>query len=175
MARRNDLQNRLANDVGVDKNFIESWRAQRDSERLTKAAVQTSHDFPLLPTSATDPLPRLPEEEDDKLSPAQRLAAAELVSGQSSAAAARAAGVSRRTVFTWRQQPDFKRAVDDCSREAMSAVVVRVRNLMLRATRVLSESMTDRDANRAFHAFRVLNSRHIWSTATAQEAPAKAE
>ena len=163
--RKNDLRNLL----GLDANFIENWRKEREQKRLSKAAILTSEDFPLLPTSDTDPKPCVPEEAGDNLTPAQRLAVAAIVSGQTFAAAARAARVSSRTLFSWRQEPDFARAVDQTSREAMSAVVVRVRNLMLRATRVLSESMNDEGADRAVNAFRLLNSRQLWSTATAVE------
>ena len=45
---------------------------------------------------------------------------------------------SRRTIYTWRRLPAFRRAVDERGHEALGVVVVvvvvRMRNLMLRAT-----------------------------------------
>lgn len=133
----------------------------RPSERAKVVAFDhVAQDFPLLPTSLENHLPSLPEELGDGLSTAQRLAIAAIVSGQTFAAAARAAGVSRRTIFNWRQNANFKRAVDQLSAEALDASVMRVRNLMLRATRVMSEALVGGDGLRA--AYRVLNSARLW-------------
>ena len=139
---------------------------QRELHALAlKTAAAVAQDFPLLPTSHTDATPIVGEEPGDNLTPGQRLAVAALVSGETFAAAARAAGVSRRTLYDWRQLPDFTKAVDGRSREALGAAVIRVRNLMLRATRVLGESMLDRDRG-GLHAFRVLNSARLWRVAS---------
>lgn len=133
-------------------------------------AMHDAQDCPIVPTSELDPTPMLPEGAGDKLTPQQRLAAAALIAGQSFSAAARAAGCGRRTLFKWRQQPVFEAAVNDISREALDVAIVRVRNLMLRATRVLGESMLDRP-DAATHAFRVLNSARLWTTAQSSTTP----
>lgn len=134
-------------------------------ELATRSAALTSQDFPVLPTSHTDATPQLPDEPGDNFTPGQRLAIAALVAGETFVAAARAAKVSRRTLFGWRQEPAFQEAVERTSREAMATVVVRVRNMMLRGTRVLSEAITERDRG-ADHAFKVLNSYRLWAAAT---------
>jgi transposase-like protein len=139
------------------------YEAQRAAAHAHAAASQ---DFPILPTSADDLRPCVAAEPDDNLSPGQRLAVAALVAGATYTAAAREAGVSRRTLWQWRRQPAFQAALDRLSREAMLAVVMRVRNLMLRATRVMGDAMTD-PARGATHAFKVLNSRKLWDEAVA--------
>ena len=144
----------------------------RHSQRATVVAFdRAAQDFPLLPTSLENQSPSLPDEAGDGLSPAQRLAIAAIVAGQTYTTTARAAGVSRRALFTWRQKPEFKHAVDQLSAEALDAAVTRVRNLMLRATRVMSEAMVGHDGPRA--AYRVLNSSRLWrvleSTRPAEE------
>lgn len=149
-------------------------REREEHRQRVRAAEQASRDFPILPTSPTDPTLSLPPEADDKLTPAQRIAVAALVGGQTFCAAAREAKVSRRTLYAWRQEPAFQQAVDQTSRQAMSAALVRVRNLMLRATRVLGDAMLE-DSRKADHAFRVLNSRHLWATANQSEAPSTAD
>ena len=141
-----------------------TYDQRRAHGRLACAGAIVSEDVRLLPTDVDAEL-ALPEEPGDNLTPGQRLAVAALVSGETFAAAARAAGVSRRTVYDWRQLPDFTKAVDGRSREALGAAVIRVRNLMLRATRVMGESMLDRDRG-GLHAFRVLNSARLWRVAS---------
>lgn len=140
---------------------IELRRLQREADVARKEARLTSQDFPLLPISETDALPSLPSETDDELTPAQRLAVAAVVAGQTYITAARAAGVTRRTVYAWRQQPAFERAVDRLSRDALDAAAVRVRNLMLRATRVLADSMLGPQAFDG--AIRIANSTRLWA------------
>ena len=77
-----------------------------------------------------------------------------------------------RTLYTWRSEPAFAEAVERTSRESLAVVVVRGRNLMLRATRVVGEAMNaERDAS-PVHAMRVLNSSRLWSV---MERPADAE
>ena len=142
-----------------------------EREALTRAA-RASEDFPLLPTSDADASPHVPEEAGDNLTPGERLAVAAIVSGQTFAAAARAAKVSARTLYAWRQEPAFARAVERTSREAMDVVVVRFRNLMLRATRVLSEAIAADRESSAVHAFRVINSARVWAVAREESADA---
>jgi transposase-like protein len=134
-----------------------------------EALNATSRDFPVLPTSALDRLPSLPPEPEDGLTPQQRLAIGALICGQTFSAAAQAAGVSRRTLYAWRRQPAFARALDDLSREALEATAVRVRNLMLRATRVLADAMLGEDSFAG--AIRVANSARLWAALKSQ-APA---
>lgn len=147
-------------------------RAEREA---MGRALRTSEDFPLLPTSDVDPLPHVPEEAGDNLSPGQRLAVAALVAGGTFAAAARAAKVSPRTLYAWRQEPAFAAAVERTSREALATVVVRVRNLMLRSTRVLSESIDAGREASPLHAFRVLNSPRLWAAAASDASQAGGE
>lgn len=133
----------------------------RPSEREAVIAYDhVAQDVPLCPTSLENPLPILPEEAEDGLTPAQRIAVAAIVAGQTSAMAARATGVSRRTLSRWRQQAAFKQAIDQLSVEALDASVTRVRNLMLRATRVMSEALMGHASMQA--AYRVLNSARLW-------------
>ena len=140
----------------------------RRYERALRDARLTSQDFPLLPTSDTNAQPTLELEAGDNLTPAQRLAVAAIISGETFVAAARAANVSRRTLYQWRQTHAFKRAVEGRSREALDVVVIRVRNLMLRATRVLGETLLDEAPGRASaSAIRVLNSSRLWAVARA--------
>ena len=146
-------------------------RSERDA--LARAA-RTSEDFPSLPTSDADAQPHVPEEPGDNLTPGRRLAVAALVSGQTFAAAARAAKVSTRTLYPWRQEPAFAEAVERTSREAMAVVVVRVRNLMLRATRVLGEAMNEGRESSPVHAFRVINSSRLWTAAGGEATPGEA-
>ncbi len=133
----------------------------RHAERVAVEAYDdATQDVPLCPASLANPSPSLPEEPGDRLEPAQRVAIAAIVAGQTFAMAARAAGISRRTLYRWRQEPAFKQAVDQLSIEALDASVTRVRNLMLRATRVMSEALVGNDAARS--AYRVLNSARLW-------------
>ena len=143
-----------------------SATAQERHASAVRAAAAVSRDFPLLPTSDTDATPTVGEDSDDKLTPGQRLAVAAIVSGENFAAAARAAKVSRRTLYAWRQEPDFRQAVESRSREAMSVAMLRVRNLMLRATRVMGEAMLEGGRDGSLSAFRVLNSARLWRVAT---------
>lgn len=142
-----------------------------EREEALRSPARVAQDFPLLPTSESDPLPILPEEAGDSLSPQQRTAVAAFVCGQSFSMAANAANVSRRTIYNWRQQPEFKRTLDTLTRDALVTTATRVRNLMLRATRVLVEGMVGRDA--FGNAMRVANSGRLW--AALEKAEAKLE
>lgn len=151
-----------------------SHARQQAHDLALRAAILAAQDFPILPTSDTDSTPTLAEEPGDNLSPAQRLAVAALVAGKTFCAAAREANVSRRTLYDWRQDPAFNRVVDKTSRDAMEATTVRIRNLMLRATRVLGDAMLEGGRDGSLSAFRVLNSKNLWSTAI-DTAPTAAE
>jgi hypothetical protein len=105
-------------------------------------------------------LPSLPAEAGDGLSPAQRLALASILAGSSFCMAARAAGVDRRTVYRWRQEPAFKRVLDEIGIESMTTLSIRIRNLMLKTTRVLSESVGDGNVNAAL---RIVGSARVWA------------
>lgn len=145
----------------TSREAVGSLNALRPSEREAVLAFdRAAQDFPLFPTSLENHLPSLPEEKGDGLTPAQRVAIAAIVGGQTFAMAARTAGVSQRTIFNWRRQPAFKQAVDQLSIESLDAAITRVRNLMLRATRVMSEALVGADAPRTAH--RVLNSARLW-------------
>jgi hypothetical protein len=135
-------------------------QAEREREAAKVEVARMSQDVPLGPTSDTNPLPILPEEPGDELSPAQRLALAAIASGSTFSMAARAANVDRRTVYRWRQEPAFKRVLDELSDEAMTTISIRVQNLMLKTTRVLSESLGAGNVN---SALRIANSARLWA------------
>ena len=135
--------------------------AARESEQ------RMSQDVPLCPNGASAELPILPPETGDDLSPTQRVAIAALIAGKTFAMAARYASVDRRTLYRWRQLPAFRRVMDEVSREALETTATRIRNLMLRATRVLSEGMTGSDAFGC--AIRVANSTRLWKALESAE------
>jgi hypothetical protein len=135
------------------------------ARELAKLAfTHMSQDVPLCPRSELDPSPILPEESGDELSPAQRIALAAIVSGSTFSMAARAANVDRRTVFRWRSEPAFKRVLDELNAEAHETISIRVRNLMLKTTRVLSESL---GSGNVTSAIRIANSARLWSALNA--------
>ena len=152
-------------DRAVDLHILERFSRQERETRLKATMRIASQDFPLLPTLESDGLPSLPEEADDGLTPAQRLAVASLIRGENFAMAAKAAGVSRRTIYTWRNDPAFSQAVDNLSREALETTAIRVRNLMMRATRVLADAMVGGDSFNG--AIRVANSSRLWTALNA--------
>ena len=117
----------------------------------------TTQDYPALPTPEHNGSPILPP---DGLTPAQRLAIAALVSGRTFSSAAIQAGVCRKTLYAWRQQPAFAAAVTELSREGLEAAATRARNLMLKATRTLGEAMNGHD--RFAWAMRVASNRRLW-------------
>lgn len=141
---------------------------QYECEVARQAAARLSQDFPILPTSELDASPILPEEAGDPLTPQQRLAVAALACGQSFTVAAKAANVTRRTLYNWRQTDAFQRTLDQLTCDALTTTATRVRNLMLRATRVLAEGMVGPDAFGS--AMRVANSARLWAALNAAEA-----
>ena len=145
----------------------------RHARELAKVAfAHMSQDVPLCPTSEENPLPILPAEAGDGLSPVQRVALAAIVSGSTFALAARAAGVDRRTVFRWRSAPAFKRVLDELNAEAHETISIRVRNLMLKTTRVLSESLGGGNVN---CALRIANSARLWNALNAGASKAESD
>lgn len=108
-------------------------------------------------------VPGLPDEPDDGLTPRQRLAAGHLVAGQSVSATAAALGISRATLHHWKNDPNFKRVVAQKSGEALEAVSVRARSILLRCAARLERSTV---GEMSFEqALRLVNCRRLWDIA----------
>src|SRR5258708_730641 len=85
-----------------------------------------SHNFPELPTS-DDCLNESPSSlNDDK----QRIAIELLLGGKSFSAVAQAVQVSRRTIYTWRQDPAFQRELEHRGEELWSGAAERLRAMV---------------------------------------------
>ena len=102
------------------------------------AASPITQNYPELPQNASNASPSFTP---DGLTPTQRVALAALVSGQTLAAAAARAGVCRKTLFNWRRQPAFNRALTELGREAMEAAAARTRIILLKATRAITAEL----------------------------------
>ncbi|MCD6552444.1 MAG: helix-turn-helix domain-containing protein [Anaerolineae bacterium] len=75
------------------------------------------------------------------VTPKQRKAIEALLTTGSVAAAAKAAGVSRQTLYRWRKDTDFQDALRDAEREALQALSRSLVRLAEKATRTLEEMM----------------------------------
>jgi hypothetical protein len=124
---------------------------------------------------AASPLPILPEESGDSaqdggvtvpsqfspaLSPRQHAAIAKLVCGRTLNATAAELGIGRTTLYRWRQDPAFSRELARVSEDAIETSNTRARNLMLKATRTLSDSLNGYD--RYNWALKMVNSVRLW-------------
>jgi hypothetical protein len=152
-----------------------SERAMAEQEIAERAsdARAMSGNVRLCPVPKANRLPRppqLPEDpteaelivaaEDARLSPAQRIAIAALVCGQTAIVAARRAGVTPRTIHRWQQEPAFNETLNRLSDETMNAASRRVRNLLLRGTHVIADALHGSDQYR--WAMRVVGSSQVW-------------
>ena len=129
----------------------------RTDPSLVAAMTDVSQNVPFRPAPEHDGSPILT---DDGLSPRQRLALMALVSGRTLSSAAAQAGVDRRTIHRWRQEPAFAGTLSDLSREGLEAAAMRARNLLLKATRTSGEAMNGHD--RFAWAMRVASNRRLW-------------
>lgn len=100
---------------------------------------------------------------DDGLSPQQRLAIGTLLCGGTLASCAARVGVSVRTLYKWRHEPNFAFQFNRRSAEALEASCVRARNLLLKSTQVVNEMLYGR--GREDWALRVIKTNKIWEMA----------
>ncbi len=119
---------------------------------------------PQLPTGEENGLPSLPEVIDEALTPQQCTAIGHLVAGMSYSSTAVVMKISRKTLYNWRQLPAFKHALNTISREALQAVATRVRNILLRETRVL-EAKTQ-EYHSMTESIRVIANKRLWDIAS---------
>lgn len=83
---------------------------------------------------------------DDKLTPSQYRALAELLVQPSIRKAAEASGVKERTLYTWLKQPDFAEAYRLARREATQQAIARLQQISGHAVMVLYSLMTSSTA-----------------------------
>ena len=98
------------------------------------AAAAASQNFSELPISA---------EIHDVLSDKQRLAIDLLVQGRTQSAVAESIGVTRRTIYTWRQDDAFRAALAHRRDELWDGAAERMRALVHPALDVLEEEVHD--------------------------------
>ena len=98
--------------------------------------------------------------EGAKLSPAQQVALASLMCGQTAIVAARRAGVSPRTIHRWRQEPAFTQTLDRLTDDSVDAATRRLRTLLLRSTHVIADALQGGDQYR--WAMRLVTSPQVW-------------
>jgi hypothetical protein len=99
-----------------------------------RPAAAASQNFPELPISA---------EIHDVLSDKQRLAIDLLVQGKTQSAVAESIGVTRRTIYTWRQDETFRAALEQRRDELWDGAAERMRALVHPALDVLEEEVHD--------------------------------
>jgi transposase-like protein len=130
----------------------------------TKRNMDASKCLPILPgkpaDSAAEPAQRSCEAVDSLL-PRQRAAIAKLICGRSLAATAAELGISRTTLYRWRQDATFTRELNRLSQDAVETTATRARNLMLKATRVLADTLNN-DRDRFNWALKLVNSKRLW-------------
>lgn len=80
-----------------------------------------------------------------KLTARQDRALCALLKGRTLEAAARAAGVSRVTVWRWQQAPEFRRALRELRRQSIDRVMDAVRSSGDEAIRALRAVLKDQD------------------------------
>ena len=97
-------------------------------------APAASQNFSQLPTSA---------ENHDDLTDRQRNAIELLIAGKSDTAVGEAIGVSRRTVYAWRQSEPFQEELERRRHETLDAAADRLRALVHPAIDVLEEEVRD--------------------------------
>ena len=90
----------------------------------------------------------------------QHAAIAKLVCGRTLNATAAELGISRTTLYRWRQEPAFSRELSRVSEDAIETSNTRARNLMLKATRTLFDSLNGYD--RYNWALKMVNSVRLW-------------
>lgn len=112
-----------------------------------------------------NPAPRQIESTgDDGLSQNQRLAIEHFVAGRSLTVTAQAIGVSRQTLYNWKANPLFARALARRGTEALDALSSRSRSILQQAARRIERAAC---SGLSFdQAVRLLRCRHLWDMAT---------
>lgn len=147
----------------------------RMEEAKRRKAVQIHEDaisqnLPDLPSAEDEGLPILPKTFEPKLTPQQHTAISHLVSGRSFSSTATLLKIDRRTLFEWRKKPEFVAILKAMTEEAMSAVVARTKNLLLRSTYRLERGL---DSPASFNeAMKIVNSKRVWEIANLDVDPA---
>ena len=95
------------------------------------------------------------------LTPKQRKAVEVLVATGNIAEAAREASVKRSTVYRWREQENFQRALREAETEAIRALARRMGAMAEQATKALSDALTDENIRIRLKAADVYFSRLI--------------
>lgn len=119
----------------------------------------TSENFRKLPNPNDEKAPIVPRPTEAPLTPQQRLAMEHLLAGRSFTKTAELLGITPRTLFEWRRNPAFINQLSLMSREALEAVAMRSRNLLLIGTDRLQRTMSFNEA------MKVINSKRIWELA----------
>ena len=103
-----------------------------------------------------------------KLSLRQSHVAAMLATGMNIAQAAEESGVSRATIFRWRQRSAaFRREQVRCAEEAAAELSTSARRLLVKATGYINRVMEDSCAREDWAA-RILRNRRLWELAMPQ-------
>src|SRR4051794_33729170 len=109
------------------------------SNRTTDAPDEAaSQNFPKLPTSGdrlNEPLSSLNEKQQAAL----RL----LIEGKTFSAVAEAVGVTRRTLYTWREDPDFAEELQRRREELWSDAAERLRAMVHSSLDIFQEHLSD--------------------------------
>lgn len=125
--------------------------------------------------SAANVLPKSPEESSDRedrrdvevsrerlaLSARQLAAIAKLACGRTLNATAAELGIDRSTLYRWRHQEVFSKELARVTEDAVDTAATRARNLMLKATKTLSDTLNGYD--RFNWALRLVNSGRLWT------------
>jgi transposase-like protein len=122
------------------------------SEKPGDLAKQACGDVPPAPAASPTAV--------SGLSPRQCAAIAKLVCGRTLNAAAAELGIGRTTLYRWRQDPAFSRELARVSEDAIETSNTRARNLMLKATRTLNDSLNSYD--KFNWALKLVNSVRLW-------------
>ncbi len=107
----------------------------------------TSQNFPKLPTAADDL-----NGDQRSLSDKQCAGIELLAEGKNSGQVARQLGVDRRTVYTWRQKPLFRRALAERRRQLWGEVSARLRGMVHPSLDELERQLFERYDRARFRA-----------------------
>ncbi len=99
----------------------------------------------------------------ENLTPQQSTAIGHLLAGKTFSEAAELVGVDRRTIYEWRQQPDFKRVLQRMSDETLEMVAQRARQLLLRSADTMGRALGGYSGWET--AMKILTSRNVWGIA----------
>lgn len=154
-ASRTDDNGTLHTPVGhVDRNASANSAEQQASAGTTSAQQTEATSQGATPRGAAA------EQQPHLLPDNQMVALKALLKGESNSDAARAAGVDRRTVYRWRQQPAFQAELHRIQSCVSASLRKRAAALAEESIKVLSEKLSRGDVNTALgllKATRILN------------------